>query len=281
MRIALSVFSLVISLGAGSAALATGCLDNEGGDYVACNAWRTVGDTRVGPVLDPRDTPKTAYPGYANGVSAAGQDVHVQRGIYESHHTHAGAAVPANVWTPPAHYIQSPPVIVGHDNYAGHEGYSYDYYQSAAPYLEGNTQISAPICDHHSVPARPACAAPLNGCFTIGANGQNYPAPCPRGGYVSSASYQQAPAPVMAQASAHAEASVITNGFLNGLNGGVGVIPSFYGGGGSAIISSGGHGSVLGRAPLLRFGGRRHGGGGHMGGGCGCMGGHMGGGGGD
>jgi len=124
-----------------------------------------------------------------------------------------------------------------------------------------------------------------SGCYSYGAQ-QAQPTIC----QATMPTYyapQPAPVTVIQAAPVYSPpiAAVQTNGFYNGLNGGVGYnAPVYYGGGGGGgSFVTGDSTSVFSRAPLLRMRTHNtgnHGGGGHMGGGCnsGCGGGHMGGG---
>jgi hypothetical protein len=270
----------------------TGTTTSEQQRIDCAGRWVSADGTRFGPRFDPRDTPKTAHPGYRTHVSASAHST--------AYTTRAGHA-PANVWTPPEPYGDpAAPVVVTRGNHG--EGYAsnYDIYvPTRAPFapppppayrLPGNCGSRADLNSSSSnvICGNAGYRAPPQGCFTLSASGQPRPVPCPVEDGRTYSNTTHSPAPVaMAHASASATASVNISSsvFFNSLSGGVGgSVPIYYGGGGGGFISGGG-GSVLSRAPLLRMGRRssgRHGGHGG-GGGCGCGGGgmNMGGGGGD
>jgi hypothetical protein len=244
----------------------TGTTTSEQQRIDCAGRWVSADGTHLGPRFNPRDTPKTAHPGYRTHATASAHST--------AYTTRAGHA-PANVWTPPEPYGDTAaPVVVTRGNHS--EGYA------------GNYDIYVPTRAPFAPPPPYAgYGAPREGCFTLNASGQPRPVSCPVEDGRTYSSATHTPAPVaMAHASASATASVNISSsvFFNSLSGGVGgSVPIYYGGGGGGFISGGG-GSVLSRAPLLRMG-RRSGGrhGGHGGGGCGCGGGgmNMGGGGGD
>ncbi len=249
--------------------------------------WVSADGGRFGPLVDPRDTPKTPHPYYQASNTSAFAHSNGHGATYSTHHDTA----PAEVWTPPAPYRDyGTPVVVTRGNGTNTYDGTYDVYVPTPAHHgyrttgndcgthSGPRQHGAPVlCGTHNRPA------PIEGCFTLDQSGQNHAVACPVASPPVYSSAVHSTATAIATAHASATVNISNAGFLNGLSGGVGgSAPSFFGGGGSTVITSGG-GSVLSRAPLLRFRTRNRGGhGGHGGGGgCGCGGGMMGMGGGD
>ena len=141
---------------------------------------------------------------------------------------------------------------------------------------EPGTRRCAPVLP--PAPCAHDCAGmSASRCFRRDARGRTTPIPCPAGrpapaqhghSTAHTTSHSSASASATANATASASVNISNAGFFNSLTGGVGgPVASFYGGG--ATFITGGHASVLSRAPLLRFRHRTRGHG-HM---CGCGGG--------
>jgi hypothetical protein len=281
--------TLGLGMISGSSALAgqsgfclTGTTSSETARIDCAGRWVPANGTRLGPQYDARDTPRTPHPRYRDGqTQSAPVFSHHDTGsrVYSTHH----ADTPAAVWTPPSPYTHgAAPVVVARGNQLSAYDGSYDVYvPTRAPAFEPPHQYgpSMSACHgNHTQNTRVVCGdtrarLPVEGCYSLDAQGRSVPAPCPV------ISEQPVHARTTAHASAYASASASVNvsnsAFFNTLSGGVGGTPNVYYGGGSTIISAGGGGSVLSRAPLIRFGGRKRGGGGGGGHGCNCGGGGM------
>lgn len=280
---------------------ATGTISSDQQRIDCAGRWISADGTRFGPQIDPRDTPRTAHPGFRNRGAAQYGHTSTSR-----HYTTRHAATPAPVWTPPQPYTEPytqpyAPVVVTRGNHTNTYGGTADVYvqtqlhhQTQAPLrpaphqgCNGHQNNHASTGGHHGgvyCGAMPTAhyPTPANGCFTIDAAGRSHAIACPSSGYaVQSRAQHYSSASASAHATASANVNISNAGFFNGLSGGVGGGgTTFIGGGGGGFVSSGG-GSVLSRAPLVRFrshnrGHKGGGGGKHHCGGCG--GGKMGGG---
>ena len=280
--------ALGLGLAFGGSALAgqsgfclTGTTSSETARIDCAGRWVPADGTRLGPQYDARDTPRTPHPRYRDGhTQSAPIFSHNDAGsrIYSTQRT----GTPAAVWTPPSPYTHNAaPVIVARGNQRNAYDGRYDVY----------VPIRAPGIEppHQYGPAMSACNGdytqntnvvcgdtrarlPVEGCYSLDAQGRSLPAPCPVVSEQPVSPNATTHASATAYASASASVDISNSAFFNTLSGGVGGTPNVYYGGGSTIISAGG-GSVLSRAPLIRFGGRKRGGGG--GHGCDCGGGGM------
>ncbi|VAV91641.1 hypothetical protein MNBD_ALPHA06-1175 [hydrothermal vent metagenome] len=275
-------------------------------DSISCaSKWISADGSRLGPVADPRYTPKTphipttsVWSGGTSGThySGSGNAAPVWQAPVRSHSSsvqtyssggarHTGSyvrAAPTITQQQPA-YIGNGQVLVtrgaGHHTLyntgsRAHESTSYlraqpVYTQAPAPVVSTAKHHQPQVQTRHDVHNN-SCRP---GCFTYDAHGQSRSVSCPVATTVTRQTFSHAPAVSVVQQ----YATVSNSSFYNGLNGGVGYGSEvYYGGGGGGFFSAGGSSSVFGRSPLLRArtntGGK--GKGGHMGKGKG--GGHMG-----
>ena len=244
-------------------------------DSINCGArWVAADGTRLGQVPHPRDTPKTPYTGSAKIWSGSS-------GQYSAGEAHQRSRVWRSTAMGQRHAVTSGQAQIirgGHNNSRLLGGYVHSSNQLVGGELHQPQIITSRArhfsgCEHGSQDRTYSSQQQFTGCFSYDEHGRAHPVPCPANVNVSENWSQGAHVSVWQgldqrhtniRHSYQDQHLLQNNMFFATLNGGVGSDGGvFYGGGGGYGYSSVG-GSVLGQAPLLRFGTKRKGGGGGM-----------------
>jgi len=262
-----------------------GAANNDAQNLHCASGWIAANGTQLGQVPDPRNTPKTPHNTASSVWSSS-----------SASYTSGGHATPvwqaptrvyssqAQRYTPPSHHQAAPQPQIREvfvtRGAAQSTVYSGDWKQQvytrpvpSAPIHQGATcgsTYTAPAvsrgtyrhqtnnCGHYSNRHTSGSSE----CFTY-AQGQRQAVACPQATTNTWTNTSQSYPVTVVQQTSHTQ--TISDGFFNGLNGGVGGgAVSFYGGGGGGSFISSGSSSVFGRASFVRFGTKNRGGGNKM-----------------
>ncbi len=234
--------------------------------------WVAADGTLLGAVPDPRDTPKTPYRGSGHSTKVWTSGSSFDQNLHR--------AEQSRIWRSVSPEQGSVRVIRGAQQHAAHRGGS-SYYSGellgAEHHRSGSQIITStarhlPDCNHAGQQQFYSSSAFGSGCFSYDEHGQAQAVPCPATISSGQNFSQQAHVEVWANVQQHhaggqiqhsyQDSHVIKNdAFFATLNGGVGSDGGVFYGGGGYGYGYGASTSVLGQAPLLRFGGKRKGGG--------------------
>ncbi len=250
-------------------------------DSINCSGrWVAADGTLLGAVPDPRDTPKTPYRGSGRSAKVWSSDGAYTQNLHQAEQSRIWRSVSPEQ-SVPLHQQGSVRVIRGAQQHTVHPGSSSYYsgellgaehHRSGSQIITSTARHLPDYCNHVGQQQFYSSSAFGSGCFSYDEHGQAQTVPCPANISSGHEFSQQSHVEVWANVQQHHAGGQIQHGYQDNhvikndaffatLNGGVGSDGGVFYGGGGYGYGYGASTSVLGQAPLLRFGGQRKGGG--------------------